>query len=81
MKIFILNPLLFTGKLSKIARKRQPLELAYIASLLRHNYEVRLLDANALNLNLEDTITEIKNFNPDILILTSTPVDRWEAFA
>ncbi|PIP29385.1 hypothetical protein COX27_01820 [Candidatus Kuenenbacteria bacterium CG23_combo_of_CG06-09_8_20_14_all_36_9] len=78
MKIFILNPLLFTGKLSKIARKRQPLELAYIASLLRHDHKVCLLDANALNLDLEDTITEIKNFNPEILILTSTPVDRWE---
>ena len=78
MKIFILNPLLFTGKLSKIARKRQPLELAYIASLLRHDHKVRLLDANALNLDLENTIAEIKNFNPDILILTSTPVDRWE---
>lgn len=78
MKIFILNPLLFTGKLSKIARKRQPLELAYIASLLRRDNEIKLVDANALELNLNQTIQEIRNFNPDILILTSTPVDRWE---
>jgi len=78
MKIFILNPLLFTGKLKKISRKRQPLDLAYIASLLRENHEIKLLDANALDLDLENTIAEIKKNNPDILILTSTPIDRFE---
>ena len=78
MKIFILNPFLFTGKLSKLSRKRQPLELAYIANLLRQNHEIKLLDANALNLSLKETINEIKKFNPEILILTSTPIDRWE---
>lgn len=78
MKIFILNPFLFTGKLSKLSRKRQPLELAYIASLLRKNHEIRLLDANALNLDFQETICKIKEFQPDILILTSTPIDRWE---
>lgn len=78
MKIFILNPLLFTDELHKIARKRQPLSLAYIASLLRKEHKIKLLDANALELNLEQTLNEIKKFEPDILILTSTPVDRWE---
>ncbi|MEK7072216.1 MAG: radical SAM protein [Patescibacteria group bacterium] len=78
MKIFILNPCLFTGKLNRLARKRQPLDLAYIASLLRTKHEIKLVDANALNLTLEDTIREIKDFNPDIFILTSTPIDRWE---
>lgn len=78
MKIFILNPLLFTDELHGIARKRQPLELAYMASLLRLEHEIRLLDANALDLNLEQTAEEIKEFQPDILILTSTPLDRWE---
>ncbi len=78
MKIFILNPFLFTGKLEKIARKRQPLDLAYIASLLRKEYEVNLVDANALNYTQEETLWQIENFKPDILILTSTPIDRWE---
>ncbi len=78
MKIFILNPFLFTGKLSKLSRKRQPLSLAYIASLLRSEHEIKLLDANALNMNLDDTVKVIKDFCPDILIMTSTPVDRWE---
>ena len=78
MKIFILNPFLFTGKLGKLSRKRQPLALAYIASLLRDKHEIKLLDANALNLSLEETIEEIKSFKPEILVLTSTPIDRWE---
>ncbi|MDO8669452.1 MAG: radical SAM protein [Candidatus Buchananbacteria bacterium] len=78
MKIFILNPCLFTGKLNRLARKRQPLSLAYIASLLRTEHEIKLVDANAINLTLEETIKEIKDFNPDIFILTSTPIDRWE---
>ena len=79
MKIFILNPFLYTGKLSKRNRKRQPLSLAYIASLLRDQHQIKLLDANALNLNLDETTKEIKDFNPEILILTSTPIDRWQA--
>lgn len=78
MKIFILNPFLFTGKLGRLSRKRQPLELAYMASLLRSDHEIALLDANALNLPLEETIKRIKEFNPEVLILTSTPIDRWE---
>lgn len=78
MKIFILNPFLFTEELKKIARKRQPLDLAYIASLLRNEHEIKLLDANALELNLAQTLEEIKKIGPEILILTSTPLDRFE---
>lgn len=78
MRIFILNPFLFSGELSSKARKRQPLSEAYIASLLRQDHEVKLLDANALNLSITDTIAELNKFNPEVLILTSTPIDRWE---
>lgn len=79
MKIFIFNPFLYTGKLEKIPRNRQPLSLAYIASLLRNEHQIKLLDANAWRLSLEETVTDIKRFNPKILILTSTPFDRWQA--
>ncbi|MDP2946749.1 MAG: radical SAM protein [Nanoarchaeota archaeon] len=60
-------------------RPRQPLDLAYIASLLlKNNYEVKFLDANVLKYDADKTVSEIKTYNPDILILTSSPVDRWE---
>ncbi|MAF13905.1 MAG: hypothetical protein CMI53_03360 [Parcubacteria group bacterium] len=78
MKIFILNPFLFTGKLKTLSRRRQPLGLAYIASLLRDKHEIRLLDANVLKLDFASTIEKIRKFKPDMLILTSTPMDRWE---
>lgn len=78
MKIFILNPSLFHGKLEQLSRKRQPLDLAYIASLLRDKHQIKLLDANALNYDINQTLFEIKQFGPEILILTSTPIDRWE---
>lgn len=80
MKIFILNPLIYSKKRSIMnIRPRQPLSLAYIASLLLgKGHEIKLLDANILNYKVDKAVSEIKNFNPDILILTSTPVDRWE---
>lgn len=78
MKIFILNPFLFQGRLEQLSRKRQPLDLAYIASLLRDKHQIQLLDANALNYNIDQTLSEIEKFKPEILILTSTPIDRWE---
>lgn len=78
MKIFILNPALFTDGLHSISRKRQPLSLAYIASLLRGDNEIKFLDANVEDISLEESLGRIKEFNPEILILTSTPIDRWE---
>jgi len=80
MKIFILNPLIYSKKKSIMnTRPRQPLSLAYIASLLlEKNYKVKLLDANILKYKADRVIKEIKEYKPDVLILTSTPVDRWE---
>lgn len=80
MKIFILNPLIFSFKKSIMPnRPRQPLDLAYIAALLlKDNHDVRFLDANVLGYKTDKSIEEIKKYNPDVLILTSAPVDRWE---
>jgi len=80
MKIFILNPSIYSKKKSIMnIRPRQPLSLACIASLLlEEGYDVKLFDANVLGCDIDKTVKEIKKYNPDILILTSTPVDRWE---
>lgn len=80
MKIFVLNPLIYSKKKSIIpVRPRQPLSLAYIASLfLNRGYDLKLLDANVLGYNVDRTVKEIKKYNPDILVLTSTQIDRWE---
>lgn len=80
MKVFILNPNFNLEKKSAMnVRARQPLSLAIIAELLRQkNFQIELLDANVLQLSLKQTLDKIKNFKPDILILTTTPIDRWE---
>lgn len=80
MKVFILNPPIYSKKKSIMpVRPRQPLSLAYIASLLlEKGYDIELLDANVLNYNVNQTVNRIKAYNPDVLILTSTSVDRWE---
>jgi len=79
MKIFILNPPIYGKKKSLMnVRKRQPLSLAYIASLLREKYIIKFLDANVLDMSIEHTIEVVKRNRPDVLILTSTPVDRYE---
>lgn len=80
MKVFILNPPIYSKKKSIMpVRPRQPLSLAYIASLLlEKGYDIELLDANVLNYDVNQTVNRIKAYNPDILILTSTSVDRWE---
>jgi radical SAM superfamily enzyme YgiQ (UPF0313 family) len=51
-----------------------PIELAYLAGLLRREAEVKILDANALNLNLDQIKAEIKNFQPNAVIFTTSPV-------
>ncbi len=80
MKIFILNPLIYSKKKSIMnTRPRQPLDLAYIASLLlKDNHDIKFLDANVLNYTTDKSVEEIKKYNPEVLILTSTPIDRWE---
>ncbi|MFA6593810.1 MAG: radical SAM protein [Candidatus Buchananbacteria bacterium] len=80
MKIFLLVPNFNREKKSIMnVRARQPLSMAIIASGLRQSgHDVSLLDANVLNFSLEQIGQAIKNFNPEILIVTSTPIDRWE---
>jgi len=45
-----------------------PIILAYVAAILeKHDHEVILVDARALNLSKEEALQQIKNFRPDIL--------------
>lgn len=49
-----------------------PTGLCYIASFLRqHKYNVSIVDADALKLNIEETVEKIIQLNPDILGITA----------
>lgn len=80
MKIFILNPNFKNERKSIMnVRARQPLELANIAAILRQKgHQIKLLDASVLGLSKEEIAAEIKSFSPQIFLVTTSPVDRWE---
>ncbi len=80
MKIFLLNPNFNLEKKSVMnVRFRQPLDLAYVTSILRNDGGVvRLLDANVLDLSNKDVLRNIDDYRPEILIVSTSPVDRWE---
>ncbi|MCX6800742.1 MAG: radical SAM protein [Candidatus Diapherotrites archaeon] len=83
MRILLLNPP-FIKKFSRTSRSPgvskggcvyYPLWLAYAAGALeKTNHEVLLLDASGENLPLEETLSKIKKFDPEMIIVdTVTP--------
>ena len=82
MKILLINPPRFNGH--PMVREMRcaglstvsiypPIELAYLAGVLRKNSEVKILDANALNYNFGDIKREIVNFKPAAIVFTTSP--------
>lgn len=73
MKVLLVNPISPKNDLIS-GRKRQPLCLAWIASILRQNgHFVDLMDMNAL----ERQILPLDR-GYDWVVVTSSPLDRWE---
>ena len=71
MKFILVNPYLSLGPRS---RQRQPLSMAIIANVLRkYDHEVSLVDCSVRR---DNHIDFDKKY--DYLIITSSPVDRWE---
>lgn len=79
--IFIINPLIYSERNKKFdmpVRPRPPLVLAYLQAILKRHYNLTLIDASVLGLTAEKIIKLIYKKKPQAVILTSTPVDRWE---
>ena len=82
-RVLLINPLNLTAgniKFSHIGkhRLRPPLELAYIGSFLKKITPVQLVDAAILNWDPAKTIEYINSIKPEILIISSSPLDRWQ---
>ena len=82
MKILLINPPRFNRH--AVVREMRcaglatvsivpPLELAYLAGLLRQYAEVKILDANALDQDFEDVEEEIGRFRPNFVVFTISP--------
>ena len=81
MKVLLINPN-FQGSKNTYdvaPRARQPLDLAYISSILEEKKIYNeILDANILNLSEGDVLERIHEFSPSHTIITTSPLDRWE---
>lgn len=82
-RVLLINPLNLTAgniKFSHIGkhRLRPPLELAYISSFLKKIASTQLIDAAILNWDAAKTIEYINLIKPEILIISSSPLDRWQ---
>ena len=82
-KVLIINPLNETK--SNVAfshigqhRLRQPLGLAYTSSFLKQITTVQLVDAAILGWDNKKTIEYINQMQPEILIVASCELDRWQ---
>ena len=49
-----------------------PIELTYLAGVLRNYAAVKILDANALNQSFKDIEKEIKSFKPEAIVFTAS---------
>ena len=72
MRILLLCPPYNSTVESVAGFSSLPLGLAYLASVLRERYEVKIVDSNALGYGMEDVRRELKKFYPDVVGITCT---------
>ena len=72
-KVMFINPN-FQSKIRSISQITvgPPLGMAYLAAVLeKDNFNVKILDANAYGLNINNVLFNVKKFNPDIIGLSA----------
>ncbi len=58
-----------------------PLGLAYLASMVRDDHDVKIIDGIAEDLTFPDVMRRIKLFDPDIVGITATTSAMYDAYA
>ena len=71
MRICLITPPYNSAVKSVTGFSSPPLGLAYLASVLREKHEVKIVDSNILEYNMNDVRRELKKFNPDAVGITS----------
>ncbi|PUA34297.1 MAG: B12-binding domain-containing radical SAM protein [Candidatus Terraquivivens tikiterensis] len=80
MRVCLISPPYDSAVKSVVGVSSPPLGLAYIASMLRQNHDVKIIDSNILNYTLEDVERELRGFNPDVVGITSVTPSIYEAY-
>lgn len=83
MKVFLVYPyhrfLRRKGIFERVTRYRQPLGLAYCASMLKEKgIEARIIDANVLKMPDRGILEKVKNGGPDMVFIATEMIDSWQ---
>ena len=81
MNVCLVSPPYNSAVTSTLGSSSPPLGLAYLASVLRKEHKVKIIDSATLNYTLEDLGRELKSFNPDIVGITSVTSSIYQAYA
>ena len=80
MKVCLISPPYNSAVKSVVGVSSPPLGLAYIASMLRQDHDVKIIDSNILNYTIEDVEKELRSFYPDIVGITSVTPSIYQAY-
>lgn len=72
MKILFVSPPTDSAVKRVVGTTGPPLSLAYLASMVRDEHDVKIVDSLAENLSFKDLRKIIKNFDPDVVGVTAT---------
>ncbi len=72
MRILLISPPTISAIKAIVGTTGPPLGLAYLASMVRDEHDVKIVDSLAENLSFEDVRKIIKKYDPDLVGITST---------
>jgi radical SAM superfamily enzyme YgiQ (UPF0313 family) len=81
MKACLVSPPYNSAVKSVVGVSSPPLGLAYLASVLRRDHEVKIIDSNILGYRLEDVRRELRSFYPEVVGITSVTPSIPQAYA
>ncbi|NPA47506.1 MAG: radical SAM protein [Thermococci archaeon] len=80
MNVLLVSPPTDSAIKSIIGTTGPPLGLAYLASMVREEHEVRIVDSLAEDLDFSDVVRIMKRFDPDVVGITSTTSMIYDAY-
>ncbi len=80
MRVLLISPPTDSAIKSVIGTTGPPLGLAYLASMIREEHEVKIVDSLAEDLDFRNVMRIIKKFDPDVVGITSTTSMIYDAY-
>ncbi|MCL7387226.1 MAG: B12-binding domain-containing radical SAM protein [Thaumarchaeota archaeon] len=80
LRVCLVSPPYMSAVKYVVGVSSPPLGLAYLASMIRDEHEVKIIDSNVLNYSFDDVRREMKNFDPDVVGITSVTPSIYEAY-